>query len=343
MSAAAGSLAARRPGDRGRRVHRQPRRRGRTGRRRHVRAFCLYNSIGSAGWLDESTIFADRPERGPGRAGARRHPRRRARGRPPSRGVDMVLHLAALIAIPYSYVAPRSYVETNVTGTLQRARGRAPPRHARGWCTPPRREVYGTPETVPITEAHAAARAVALQRHQDRRRQAVRVLRALLRAPRSSIAAPLQHLRAAPVGPRGHPDRPRPAARRGRRAPARARSPRSATSPIVTDTVRRLRARRRRPTWRRGRSSSSAPGRTLSIGEVVDMCLAVTGSSAAIVTEEERVRPAGSRGGGAALGPEPGPRPARLGARTVTWRPACRRPRSGSGRASTRRRQRYHR
>ena len=68
-------------------------------------------------------------------------------------GADIVFHLAALIAIPYSYRAPRSYVETNVGGTLnclEAARSLATPRLVITSTS----EVYGTARTVPITESH---------------------------------------------------------------------------------------------------------------------------------------------------------------------------------------------
>ena len=78
-----------------------------------VRAFCLYNSIGSWGWLDslpkESKVELDVV------LGDIRDP---LCVREAMRGCDQVFHLAALIAIPYSYVAPGSYVDTNIHGTL---------------------------------------------------------------------------------------------------------------------------------------------------------------------------------------------------------------------------------
>ncbi len=69
------------------------------------------------------------------------------------RGVDIVYHLAALIAIPYSYRAPRSYVDTNVSGTLnvlEAARSLGTPRVV----VTSTSEVYGTARSVPISEAH---------------------------------------------------------------------------------------------------------------------------------------------------------------------------------------------
>jgi NDP-hexose 4,6-dehydratase len=69
-------------------------------------------------------------------------------------GADVVYHLAALIAIPYSYRSPRSYVDTNVLGTLnvlEAARQVATPRIVHTSTS----EVYGTARSVPISEDHA--------------------------------------------------------------------------------------------------------------------------------------------------------------------------------------------
>ncbi|HQT90037.1 MAG TPA: GDP-mannose 4,6-dehydratase [Acidiphilium sp.] len=68
-------------------------------------------------------------------------------------GIDIVLHLAALIAIPYSYLAPRSYVRTNIEGTLniiEAARRVGTPRVVHTSTS----EVYGTAQTEPINEDH---------------------------------------------------------------------------------------------------------------------------------------------------------------------------------------------
>ena len=78
-----------------------------------VRAFCLYNSNGSWGWLD-SLPEATKAELDVV-LGDIRDP---LCVREAMRGCDQVFHLAALIAIPYSYVAPASYVDTNIHGTL---------------------------------------------------------------------------------------------------------------------------------------------------------------------------------------------------------------------------------
>lgn len=112
-----------------------------------VRALCIYTSDGRRGWLEDAPV--DLVESLDIRLGDVRD---EGFVRTVVDGVDVVLHLAALIAIPYSYIAPASFVETNVRGTLNvldacRSTG------ARLVHTSTS-EVYGTPRTVPITETH---------------------------------------------------------------------------------------------------------------------------------------------------------------------------------------------
>ena len=113
-----------------------------------VRAFVQYNSLGSWGWLDESP--ADIRKDLDVFAGDIRDPHG---VRAAMTGCDVVLHLAALVAIPYSYHSPQTYVETNVMGTLnivQAARDLGVERVVHTSTS----EVYGTARFVPITEAH---------------------------------------------------------------------------------------------------------------------------------------------------------------------------------------------
>ncbi len=113
-----------------------------------VRAFVLYNSFNSWGWLDESP--ADIRSSLDVFAGDIRDPNG---VRTAMRGCDVVLHLAALIAIPYSYHSPDTYVDTNVKGTLnvvQAARDLEVQRVVHTSTS----EVYGTARFVPITEEH---------------------------------------------------------------------------------------------------------------------------------------------------------------------------------------------
>lgn len=113
-----------------------------------VRAFCLYNPQGSWGWLDHAA--ADVRAAIDVRLGDIRDPGFVSEA---CRGVEIVLHLAALIAIPYSYIAPESFVMTNVAGTLNVLEGVRRHGVARVVHTSTS-EVYGTPEELPIRENH---------------------------------------------------------------------------------------------------------------------------------------------------------------------------------------------
>ena len=113
-----------------------------------VRAFVLYNSFNSWGWLDHSSndvlknveVFS----------GDVRDPYGVKKA---MQGCDAVLHLAALITIPYSYHSPDTYVDTNIRGTLnilQAARELGVSKVIHTSTS----EVYGTAQFVPITEEH---------------------------------------------------------------------------------------------------------------------------------------------------------------------------------------------
>jgi NAD dependent epimerase/dehydratase len=113
-----------------------------------VRAVTLYNSFGSRGWLD--SVSDDVTAAMDIRAGDVRDS---GFVDAAADGAEIVMHLAALIAIPYSYVAPRSVVETNVTGTLNVLEA-VRHHHAARLIHTSTSEVYGTPETLPIRETH---------------------------------------------------------------------------------------------------------------------------------------------------------------------------------------------
>jgi UDP-glucose 4-epimerase len=113
-----------------------------------VRALALYNSFGTYGWLD--TLPADILENVEVVMGDVRD---QGSVEQLVVGTSTVYHLAALIAIPYSYVAPRSYIDTNVIGTLNVLE--AARRHDLGRVVhTSTSETYGTARTVPITESH---------------------------------------------------------------------------------------------------------------------------------------------------------------------------------------------
>ena len=114
-----------------------------------VRAFVFYNSFNSCGWLDHVPksikdsieIFS----------GDIRDP---FGVKSAVSGCDVVLHLAALIAIPYSYLAPSAYVDTNVTGTLNILEA-AKELDVKKIIHTSTSEVYGTAKYVPIDEDHS--------------------------------------------------------------------------------------------------------------------------------------------------------------------------------------------
>lgn len=110
-----------------------------------VRALTQYNSFNNWGWLEDV-----------------RHPdleiicgdvRDNNFCREAVKGCDTVFHLAALIAIPYSYVAPESYVDTNIKGTLNMCQA-AQCAGVRRLLVTSTSEVYGTARYVPIDEEH---------------------------------------------------------------------------------------------------------------------------------------------------------------------------------------------
>ncbi|RMG61519.1 MAG: SDR family NAD(P)-dependent oxidoreductase [Bacteroidetes bacterium] len=111
-----------------------------------VRALVPYRGSGAAGWLDhlprpaELEVFrADIRDRG--------------RVEAAMQGVDTVFHLAALITIPYSYLAPESYLDTNVRGTLNVLEAARRLETSRVLITSTS-EVYGTAQYVPMDEQH---------------------------------------------------------------------------------------------------------------------------------------------------------------------------------------------
>ncbi len=114
----------------------------------NVRAFVLYNSFNSWGWLEDCA--AEVRDQVEVFLGDVRDPHGVHSA---VRNCDAVIHLAALIAIPYSYNSPHTYVDTNVKGTLnvvQAVRDLGVERMIHTSTS----EVYGTAQFVPITEIH---------------------------------------------------------------------------------------------------------------------------------------------------------------------------------------------
>lgn len=113
-----------------------------------VRAFVLYNSFNSWGWLD--SLPADVMNSVEVFTGDIRDPNG---VREAMRGCDVVFHLAALIAIPFSYHSPDAYVDTNIKGTLNVLQAARVLGTERVLVTSTS-EVYGTAQYVPIDEHH---------------------------------------------------------------------------------------------------------------------------------------------------------------------------------------------
>lgn len=111
-----------------------------------VRALVQYNSFGSYGWLDKSSFCRDVEV-------VMGDVRDQGFCENVTKQVDVVFNLAALIAIPFSYVAPSSYVETNINGTLNICQGCL--KNGVGKLVQiSTSEVYGSAQYVPIDEKH---------------------------------------------------------------------------------------------------------------------------------------------------------------------------------------------
>lgn len=254
-----------------------------------VRAFALYNSFGSLGWLDTSKTFSAALESGQAEfvLGDIRDAEHVSEA---VSGVDIALHLAALIAIPHSYSAPRSYVDTNITGTLNVLE--AVRKHGTGRLVhTSTSEVYGTPDSVPITEDHAlrgqspySATKIAADKIAESYALSFGTPVTILRpfntfGPRQSNRAVIptilsQLLAGADTIRLGslHPKR---------------------DFTYVTDTAAGF-ARAAVSDLEPGTTIQLGTGRTVSIGEIVDLCFTITGTTAEVVTEDTRIRPEAS-------------------------------------------------
>ena len=114
----------------------------------NVSVFLRYNALGHKGWID--TFSQKQVERFKIFLGDLRDPEA---VRKAVKGQDVVFHLGALIAIPYSYINPREYVDTNVVGTANVLNAALEYKIGRAVHTSTS-EVYGTAQYVPIDESH---------------------------------------------------------------------------------------------------------------------------------------------------------------------------------------------
>ena len=250
-----------------------------------VSAFCVYNSNGSYGWLDE--LGADQLAAMDLQLGDIRDARSVRRA---VQDADIVFHLAALVAIPYSYQAPESFVDTNITGTLNVLEAVRDAGHVRMVSTSTS-EVYGTPESVPISETHplcgqspyAASKIAADQLCQAYARSfGVDVLtlrpfntygprqsaRAVIPTILGQLLAGVSEVRLGSLSPR-----------------------RDLT--FVSDTVDGF-VRMALSDLAPGSLVQLGTGQSASIGELFELCCAVTGVDAVAVTDPVRVRPEAS-------------------------------------------------
>lgn len=247
-----------------------------------VRAFVHYNALGRAGWLDQlpgradlEVVSGDLADRDSVRAALA--------------GIEVVFHLGALIAIPYSYRAPLSYLRINAEGTLNvlQAAREAGVRRVVHTSTS---EVYGTPRTVPIREDHPlqgqspysaskiAADQLAVAFHASYRVPVVILRPFNTYGPRQSARAVIptiagQCLAGGPI-------------RLGNLAPTR-------DLVYVDDTVDGFLRAGTAPSLE-GRTIHLGTGRETSIGELARLIARLAGVEPRIEVEERRVRPSGS-------------------------------------------------
>lgn len=248
-----------------------------------VRAMCVYNSNGSLGWID--SLEAEKRAAIDARLGDIRDPDFVAGF---VKGADVVLHLAALIAIPYSYEAPRSYIDTNVVGTanvLEGVRRHDVPRMVNTSTS----EVYGTPQTVPITEAHPL--------HGQSPYSATKIAAdKLCEAWAASFGTPVVTLRPFNTyGPRQSRRAVIPTVlaqllagmteiRLGSLTPKR-------DFTYVSDTVDGFVSMATAPIPLDGTAVQLGTGDIVTIGELVDVARRVTGNHAEVILDPARVRP----------------------------------------------------
>jgi dTDP-glucose 4,6-dehydratase len=247
-----------------------------------VRAFVRYNSAGRWGWLDESEL-RDAFEV---HAGDIRDPETLTAA---MAGVEVVFHLAALIAIPYSYVTPLAYVRTNVEGTtnvLEAARAAGVRRVVHTSTS----EVYGTARTVPISEAHPlqgqspySASKIGADKIAESFWGAYELPVVVLRpfntyGPRQSARAVIPTIITQALAGR--------AVRLGALSPTRDLT-------LVTDTAAGFICAGEAPAAV-GRTINLGVGSEISIGDLAKRIESLLGREIEIVSDEQRLRPAGS-------------------------------------------------
>lgn len=249
-----------------------------------VRAFVHYNSRNDWGHLED--LNADARDAIDVVAGEIQDPFsvRRAVS-----GCEVVLHLAALIGIPYSYVAPQSYVETNVTGTvnvLEASRAEGIERIVHTSTS----ETYGTAIYTPIDERHPlqgqspySASKIGADKMAESYWRSFELPVVTLRpfntfGSRQSLRAVIPTITSQALSGE--------IVRLGSRSPVR-------DFTFVEDTARAFLAAASAD-HAVGEVINAGSGKGITIGELADLVLDVVGSSAEVVVDEDRVRPAAS-------------------------------------------------
>ena len=252
-----------------------------------VTALALYNAFDRYGWLDAVDPEARssmRLVRGDIRDGVAMH--RLAEGH------DVVFHLAALIGIPYSYDSAQSYIDVNVTGTLnilEAARAHEVGRVVHTSTS----EVYGTAQTQPIPETHPlvaqspyAASKIAADKLAESYALAFDLPVAILRpfntyGPRQSERAVI------PTVIRQALDPACDAISVGDTAPTRDFN-------YVADTAAAFLAVGMADTLDYGRAYNTGTGTAVSVGAMIELVRAATGTNKPVSRDETRVRPENS-------------------------------------------------
>jgi NAD dependent epimerase/dehydratase len=207
-------------------------------------------------------------------------------------GCEVVFHLAALIGIPYSYVAPRSYVDTNVLGTLnvlEAARGANVARVVQTSTS----EVYGTARYTPIDEEHPlqgqspySASKIGAEKLAESYARSFAAPVTILRpfntyGPRQSLRAVIPTVMAQALAG-GE-------VRMGSAAPLR-------DFTFVTDTARAFIAAATAPGGE-GAIFNAGSGRSIAMGALAELIIEMVGCESRLVCEQERVRPRASEVG----------------------------------------------
>jgi len=249
-----------------------------------VTALALYNAFDRHGWLDEAD-----PELRASMRLARGDIRDANAMRRLAEGYDVVFHLAALIGIPYSYDSAQSYIDVNVTGTLnvlEAARAHAVGRIVHTSTS----EVYGTAQTQPIAETHPlvaqspyAASKIAADKLAESYALSFDLPVAILRpfntyGPRQSERAVIATVIRQALDP-GCDD-----IRVGDTTPTRDFN-------HVADTVAAFVSVGAADRLQYGRAYNAGTGTAVSIAAMIDLVRAATGTNKPVAQQSERFRP----------------------------------------------------